>query len=100
MLGVSLPKADRLSDWLVRPMSERQISYALNDVAHLLELRAVLTERLQALGRLEWALSECEQVLGERAPARVPEEAWWKLGDIRGMSRRSTRRGTGGGGVA
>ena len=72
MLGVSLPKADRLSDWLVRPMSERQISYALNDVAHLLELRTVLTERLQALGRLEWALSECDQVLGERAPGRVP----------------------------
>jgi ribonuclease D len=89
MLGVSLPKADRLSDWLVRPMSERQISYALNDVAHLLELRNVLTDRLHALGRLEWALGECEQVLGDRTPVRVPEEAWWKLGDIRGMSRRS-----------
>ena len=89
MLGVSLPKADRLSDWLIRPISERQISYALNDVAHLLELRDVLTERLRALGRLEWALSECDQVLGDRTPARVPEEAWWKLGDIRSMSRRS-----------
>ena len=89
MLGVSLPKADRLSDWLVRPISDRQVTYALNDVAHLLELRDVLTERLRALGRLEWALSECEQVLGDRAPARVPEEAWWKLGDVRGMSRRS-----------
>ena len=72
MLGVSLPKADRLSDWLVRPISERQISYALNDVAHLLELRDVLTERLRALGRLEWALSECDQVLGDRTPARRP----------------------------
>ncbi len=89
MLGVSLPKADRLSDWLVRPISDRQVSYALNDVAHLLELRDVLTERLRALGRLEWALSECDQVLGDRTPARVPEEAWWKLGDIRGMARRS-----------
>jgi ribonuclease D len=89
MLGVSLPKADRLSDWLVRPISERQITYALNDVAYLLELRDVLTVKLQALGRLEWALSECEQVLQDRTPARVPEEAWWKLGDIRGMSRRS-----------
>ncbi len=28
MLGVSLPKADRLSDWLERPMSDRQITYA------------------------------------------------------------------------
>ena len=89
MLGVSLPKADRLSDWLERPMSERQIAYAASDVAHLLELRTVLTERLGALGRLEWALDECEQVLGDRTPARDPEEAWWKLGDIRSMSRRS-----------
>ncbi len=89
MLGVSLPKADRLSDWLERPISDRQFSYAVNDVAYLLELRVVLTERLRALGRLEWALDECDQVLGDRAPARVPEEAWWKLGDIRSMSRRS-----------
>lgn len=89
MLGVKLPKADRLSDWLERPISERQITYAVSDVAHLLELRAVLTDRLQALGRLEWALAECAEVLGDRAPARVPEEAWWKLGDIRSMSRRS-----------
>jgi ribonuclease D len=89
MLGVSLPKADRLSDWLERPMSDRQLAYAVSDVAHLLELRSVLTDRLRALGRLEWALSECDQVLGDRTPARVPEEAWWKLGDIRSMSRRS-----------
>jgi ribonuclease D len=89
MLGVALPKADRLSDWLERPMSDRQLSYAVSDVAHLLELRSVLSERLRALGRLEWALSECDQVLGDRTPARVPEEAWWKLGDIRSMSHRS-----------
>ena len=90
MLDISLPKADRLSDWLVRPISARQIAYAVSDVAYLLELRVVLTERLRALDRLEWALSECDEVLlGDRAPARVPEEAWWRLGDIRSMSRRS-----------
>ena len=90
MLGVSLPKADRLSDWLERPMSDRQISYAISDVAHLLELRTVLSERLRALGRLDWALDECDQVLSDRTPpAHVPEEAWWRLGDIRSMSRRS-----------
>jgi ribonuclease D len=89
ILGVPLPKADRLSDWLERPMSDRQVDYAVSDVAHLLALRTALTDRLRALGRLDWALSECDQVLTDRTPARVPEEAWWKLGDIRGMSRRS-----------
>jgi ribonuclease D len=83
VLGVTLPKADRLSDWLVRPISDRQVTYAMSDVAHLLELRSVLS------GRLEWALDECAQVLGDRTPPRVPEEAWWKLGDIRSMSRKS-----------
>jgi ribonuclease D len=90
MLGVSLPKADRLSDWLERPISERQVAYAVSDVAHLLELRGELTDRLRGLGRLEWALNECDEVIGDRTPpARVPEEAWWRLGDIRSMSRRS-----------
>ena len=47
------------------------------------------TNGSSALGRLEWALDECDHVLGDRTPARVPEEAWWKLGDIRGMARRT-----------
>lgn len=89
MLGVALPKADRLSDWLVRPISDAQITYAVSDVAYLLELRTVLQERLEALGRLTWALDECDVLLGDRTPVRVPEEAWWKLGDIRGMARRT-----------
>jgi ribonuclease D len=49
----------------------------------------VLTKRLQEMGRLEWALDECDEVLADRATARDPDEAWWRLGDIRGMSRRS-----------
>jgi ribonuclease D len=89
VLHVSLPKADRLSDWMERPIPERQLEYAVSDVAHLLDLHAVLTKRLQEMGRLEWALDECDEVLADRATARDPEEAWWRLGDIRGMSKRS-----------
>jgi ribonuclease D len=88
MLGVSLPKADRLSDWMQRPMSAPQLTYASDDVAHLLRLRDVLCERLSALGRLEWALDECREMLATRRPERVPEETWWKMGDIRRMSER------------
>ncbi|HVB90788.1 MAG TPA: HRDC domain-containing protein [Acidimicrobiales bacterium] len=89
ILGVSLPKADRLSDWIHRPISDRQLTYAANDVAYLLELRAVLSEKLAALGRLEWALEECAQVLGDQPRTRVPEESWWKMGDVRSMSGRA-----------
>jgi ribonuclease D len=89
VLGLSLPKADQLSDWLQRPIPERQITYAAGDVAYLLELRAVITERLEAQGRLTWALEECAQVLSVRRRAVVPEELWWKMGDIRKLSGRS-----------
>jgi ribonuclease D len=89
VLGVDLPKADQLSDWLHRPIPERQIAYAAGDVAYLLELRTVLTGRLEELGRLTWALEECAQVLKVRRRATVPEELWWKMGDVRRLSGRS-----------
>jgi len=89
MLGISLPKADQLSDWLARPIPERQIAYAAGDVAYLLELRRAITERLAALGRLTWALEECAQVLSQRRRQAAPEELWWKMGDVRKLSGRS-----------
>jgi ribonuclease D len=89
MLGLTIPKADQLSDWLTRPMSARQLTYAAGDVAHLLELRSVLTRQLEDLGRLTWALEECAQVLATRRRAVEPEELWWKMGDIRRLTGRS-----------
>jgi ribonuclease D len=89
VLGLALPKADQLSDWMQRPISDRQITYAAGDVAHLLELRTVLTRRLEDLGRLTWALEECAQILSVRRRHAAPEELWWKMGDIRKISGRS-----------
>jgi ribonuclease D len=86
VLGVTLPKADQLSDWLHRPISERQITYAAGDVAYLLELRQTLTGQLEQVGRLTWALEECTQVLKVRRRAIVPEQLWWKMGDVRKLS--------------
>ena len=89
VLGVSLPKADQLSDWMQRPISDRQITYAAGDVAYLLELRAVISQQLEELGRLTWALEECAQVLSVRRRPVVPEELWWKMGDVRKLTGRS-----------
>jgi len=89
VLGVSLPKADQLSDWLQRPLPDHQVTYAAGDVAHLLELRNAMTRQLAELGRLTWALDECAQTLSGRRRVVVPEEQWWKMGDVRKLTRRS-----------
>ncbi len=89
MLGITLPKGDQLSDWTQRPLTERMTTYAAGDVIHLLALRSTIAERLEQNGRLDWALEECQVTLAERERTVVPEETWWKLGDIRRMRPRS-----------
>jgi ribonuclease D len=76
-LGRRMDKGPQLSDWFRRPLSAEQIAYAEADVAHLLELRAVLETRLADLGRLEWATEECERQ--GTSPSTDVTTAWWRL---------------------
>lgn len=77
-LGRRMDKGPQLSDWFQRPLSTEQIAYAEADVAHLLELRAVLETRLTDLGRIEWANEECERRGGTPRPPDI-DTAWWRL---------------------
>ena len=79
LLGVKLHKGDQLTDWMRRPLSESQLSYAAGDVAHLLELHSRIAARLEAEGRTGWAAEECAILLGKDHTETVPEQAWWKL---------------------
>jgi ribonuclease D len=72
-----LDKGQQMSDWFRRPLTQDQIAYAEADVAHLLELRATLTGRLAELGRLAWAIEECERLTRPRSPD--DDTAWWRL---------------------
>jgi ribonuclease D len=83
VLGLSLPKGDRLADWLRRPLSDDQRAYAAADVAHLLPLYSWLVDRLEREGRLSWAQDECAQLLAKGAVARDPNESWWKVKEAR-----------------
>lgn len=88
MLGVRLEKGARMSDWFKRPLTPEQIKYAAADVLHLLDLRAVIEERLTAAGRLEWAYEECERHRRVRRPD--VHTAWWRVKgfrQLRGKSR-------------
>lgn len=85
LLGRKLPKANRLTDWLRRPLNEAQQAYAASDVEHLLEIQDILTERLTANGRLDWAKDEFEIVRAKGLTVREPEDAWRRIKEARSL---------------
>jgi ribonuclease D len=62
LCGVRLKKSQTVSDWSARPLSEKQLEYLVDDVAHLLDMHDTLTQRLQEKGRQDWAIEECRQL--------------------------------------
>jgi ribonuclease D len=89
LLGVDLPKGDRLTDWTRRPLTPGQRSYAASDVIYLDQIRAALVARLESLGRLAWAEQECFELVERRRQPTPPEQAWWRMRDSRSLRGRS-----------
>jgi ribonuclease D len=85
VLDVHVAKSASFTRWERRPLSDEQLSYAREDVEHLLELAAELERRLAALGRLEWAREECEP-LARASDERDPEAIFQRLPRVRGLS--------------
>src|SRR5690606_1007840 len=82
-LGINLPKADRLTDWLRRPLSEEARTYAAADVAHPDDLWESLRTEPERRGRLVWARAERDAT---RRPLRGPADidvAWWRIKEAR-----------------
>lgn len=78
-LGIQLDKSSQLSDWTRRPLPADDLRYAASDVAHLLDLRDALLERLREQGRVEWAEEEIERLRSKDRSSPEPETLWWKL---------------------
>jgi ribonuclease D len=88
-LGLHLPKADRLTDWLRRPLSDTAASYAAADVAHLDDLWDSLRDELVERGRLEWTLDECRELQRRHSEPTPPELAWWRIKEARRLRGRA-----------
>lgn len=82
-LGVELPKGNRLTDWLERPLRPAQLDYAAADVDRLLEIHDLLTAQLNERGRLPWAEEEFSILLARDRGPRDPFEAWRKIKEAR-----------------
>ncbi len=88
LLGVRLPKGDRLTDWLRRPLADDQLDYAASDVRYLLDIHRLLEAELARRGRLQWAETECAELLARGQNQRDPETAWLRIKETRHLGRR------------
>jgi ribonuclease D len=79
MLGHSLDKGARFTDWARRPLDKRQIDYAIADVTHLASIFPKLLERLRRTGRGGWLDEEMERLADPSSFAFAPEDAWKRL---------------------
>ncbi len=80
LFGVVLDKGSQHTDWRRRPLSERQLRYALDDVRHLLATWESLRARLEARGRLSWAHEESQRLAESVAQRRPPDEIYRQIG--------------------
>jgi ribonuclease D len=78
MLGRTVGKTASYTRWDARPLTGEQLSYAAEDVLHLLQLADEIQHRLESSGRLEWALEECRR-LESATDERDPYTAWERL---------------------
>ena len=76
LTGVQIDKGSRFTDWARRPLSEKQLSYALGDVVHLRSVYEKLAAKLDETGRRSW-IDEEMRVLTDPALYQVePDDAW------------------------
>jgi ribonuclease D len=85
LLGERIDKAEQLTDWSRRPLTEAARRYAASDVIHLLALAAELRMRLRALDREDWVAAECEVLRVTPARDPDPELAWWRIKGSRNL---------------
>ncbi len=86
--GATVDKASQSTDWSRRPLSERQITYALSDVTHLCTIYESLADRLEQSGRGAWVGEEMKSLTDPATYAADPRQAYKRV-KIRRPNRKS-----------
>lgn len=77
--GARLDKSSRFTDWRHRPLSDKQLDYALADVTHLIEVYQHLSAELERENRAHWLNEEMEVLTSRETYDPHPEDAWKRL---------------------
>lgn len=74
-----LDKSSQFTDWKRRPLTEKQLHYALGDVTHLRDVYQVLKTQLEETGRTNWLSEEMATLSDKATYVTKPEDAWRRL---------------------
>ncbi|MGO4833834.1 ribonuclease D, partial [Rhizobiaceae sp. 2RAB30] len=77
--GAHLDKSSRFTDWRHRPLSDKQLTYALADVTHLIDVYYHLRDELEREGRAHWLNEEMDILTARETYDPHPEDAWKRL---------------------
>ena len=79
ILNIQIDKGARFTDWSQRPLTTRQLKYALSDVTYLLPAYEKLHAELVKRNRLAWIEEEINYLINPANYTALPEEAWRRL---------------------
>ncbi|WP_417831933.1 ribonuclease D [Terasakiella sp.] len=75
----NLDKGSRFTDWSKRPLTERQIKYALGDVTYLRDIYVFLRDKLEENNRAGWLDEEMTALTSPETYIVDPQTAWKRL---------------------
>ncbi|MGA0900297.1 MAG: ribonuclease D [Luteolibacter sp.] len=76
---IKLAKTSQKADWGKRPLSEKMVTYALDDVRYLIEMGETIIVKLRELGRFEWFLESCEDARTKVLTRSGEREDPWRI---------------------
>lgn len=86
-LNIDIEKDQTRSDWLARPLSQEQMSYAANDVLYLTKLADTLKNDLKVKGLYQYVLEDCQNLTKEIATETPLPELYTDIGNYRHSRR-------------
>ena len=81
--GKELEKGYQRANWATRPLPPAQLEYALDDVRYLASLYPEVVDRLNELGRLDWAIEDSARLLRRELYVTDPSKAYLRIGQAR-----------------
>lgn len=79
VVGTQIDKSSRFTDWSARPLSEKQLNYALADVTHLRDIYTSLRAKVDEMNRASWVADENATLTSIDTYIIQPQNAWRRM---------------------